>query len=47
MLSADAMPDSIRKLKHLGATDYIVKPLNVSEFIQVVDKNIASSKSAP
>ena len=36
-ISADAMPDSIKKGKTTGFLEYITKPLNVNHFLGVID----------
>lgn len=36
VLSADAMPDTIAKLKKQGVADYLTKPLNVATFSRVI-----------
>lgn len=36
VLSADALPDTITRLKKQGIADYLTKPLNVAEFSRVV-----------
>ncbi len=36
-ISADAMPDSIKKGKAAGFLEYITKPLNVNNFLDVID----------
>jgi CheY-like chemotaxis protein len=38
IISADAMPFQVEKLKNAGAKDYLTKPLEIIEFLQVVDK---------
>lgn len=38
VLSADALPKSIERLKSLGAIAYLTKPLNVVEFLDEVEK---------
>ncbi len=37
VVSADAMPNQLEKLKKLGAVDYLTKPINVQVFLTVVD----------
>jgi CheY-like chemotaxis protein len=37
MLSADATPRQIERLLSIGARDYLIKPLNVHKFLQVLD----------
>ncbi|MDQ1467650.1 MAG: hypothetical protein QOH10_2065, partial [Actinomycetota bacterium] len=41
VLSADATEHQIQRLLELGATAYLTKPINVQEFLQVVDEYIA------
>jgi CheY-like chemotaxis protein len=38
MLSADATPRQIERLKAAGAFEYLTKPLNVRRFIAVLDE---------
>ncbi|MBA4408957.1 MAG: hypothetical protein C0397_05995 [Odoribacter sp.] len=40
VISADAMAKQINKLMEAGAKDYLTKPLDVVEFLKVVDKMI-------
>jgi PAS domain S-box-containing protein len=40
MISADATPSQIERLLALGARDYLTKPLNVKQFISVLDKHL-------
>jgi CheY-like chemotaxis protein len=37
IVSADAMPQQIKKLIKLGAVDYLTKPLEVSQFLKIID----------
>jgi len=37
MLSADAMPGQIERLKELGAADYLTKPLDIARFLAILD----------
>jgi CheY-like chemotaxis protein len=37
IVSADAMPEKIEKLKQSGVKDYLTKPLDIVEFLRVVD----------
>jgi CheY-like chemotaxis protein len=37
IVSADAMPEKIDKIKLAGAKDYLTKPLDILEFLRVVD----------
>jgi CheY-like chemotaxis protein len=46
VLSADATEHQIQRLLELGATAYLTKPINVQEFLQVVDEYIADGASA-
>ncbi len=41
ILSADAMPETVRRLKELGVADYLTKPLNVAAFSRVVKHYIS------
>jgi CheY-like chemotaxis protein len=38
ILSADAMPNKVKKLKVAGAGNYLIKPLIVSELLDEIDK---------
>ena len=38
VISADAMPQQLQRMTQAGAKDYLTKPLNVEEFIKVIDK---------
>ncbi len=38
IISADAMPQQLDKLLRIGAKKYLTKPLNIVEFLNVVDK---------
>lgn len=38
MLSADAMADSIDRTKQLGAEGYLIKPFDVPDFLQLLDR---------
>lgn len=38
VLSADALPEQIKKLKTMGAADYMTKPIQVSQLLQVLDQ---------
>jgi CheY-like chemotaxis protein len=40
MLSADATPHQIERLRVAGATRYMVKPLDVKEFLQILDETL-------
>jgi PAS domain S-box-containing protein len=37
VISADAMPGQIERLRQAGARDYLTKPLNVNRFIELLD----------
>ena len=41
MLSADAMSGQIKRLKELGATDYLTKPLDIERFLILLDEAAA------
>lgn len=45
VLSADALPDTIAKLKTMGVADYLTKPLNVAAFTRTV-KQLISQETA-
>lgn len=40
VISADAMPQQLEKLRKAGARHYLTKPLDVSEFLKVIDEYI-------
>jgi PAS domain S-box-containing protein len=40
IVSADAMPLQIQRLKNAGAKDYIAKPLNIIDFLKTIDKYV-------
>jgi signal transduction histidine kinase/ActR/RegA family two-component response regulator len=37
VVSADATPGQIRRMRELGAADYLTKPLDITRFLQVLD----------
>jgi CheY-like chemotaxis protein len=45
IISADAMPKQIEKLLKAGAKRYLTKPLDIAEFLEVVDEWISASKN--
>jgi len=40
VISADATPSRIQQLLNQGAVAYLTKPLNVVDFLQILDKNL-------
>jgi CheY-like chemotaxis protein len=44
ILSADATPGQVRRLLEGGATAYLTKPLDVSEFLRTVDEALSRSR---
>jgi CheY-like chemotaxis protein len=42
MVSADATPGQIRRLKEVGATEYLTKPLDVAKFLRVLDDHVTA-----
>jgi CheY-like chemotaxis protein len=40
VISADAMPQQLERLLNGGAKDYLTKPLDVQEFLLMIDKYI-------
>ena len=38
VVSADATPSSVERLRVIGANAYLTKPLDVDEFLRVVDR---------
>jgi signal transduction histidine kinase/ActR/RegA family two-component response regulator len=45
IVSADATPGQIRKMRELGADDYLTKPLDVHRFLQVIDGIVDDDRS--
>ena len=43
MVSADATPRQIERFKSRGALDYLTKPLDVQQFLRVVDRALAEA----
>jgi CheY-like chemotaxis protein len=43
ILSADASPEQARRLKASGAVDYLTKPLQIREVLQLVDQRLRSA----
>ena len=41
MLSADAMPEQVERLRDLGVVDYLTKPLDVDFFLSIIDERLA------
>jgi CheY-like chemotaxis protein len=41
VISADATPKSIERLRAAGADDYLSKPLDVKRFVQAVGRMLA------
>jgi CheY-like chemotaxis protein len=37
IISADAMPFQVEKLKNAGAKDYLTKPLDIVQFLKTID----------
>lgn len=46
-VSANAMPKDIEKAKNAGFDDYLTKPINVAELLDVIDKTSASLDAQP
>jgi PAS domain S-box-containing protein len=46
ILSADAQPSQITRLKSMGVADYLVKPLDIAQFLAVIDQLASSGKSS-
>jgi len=40
MISADATPGQIERLRAAGAVDYLTKPLDVKRFLKVLEENL-------
>ena len=47
VISADATPGEIQRMLSAGAADYLTKPLDLQEFLGVIDKHLADSKPMP
>lgn len=47
VVSADATPRQIERLKEAGASDYIVKPIDVKNFLSVVEKTLGPKEPGP
>lgn len=45
VISADAMPKQLDVLLQSGAKEYLTKPLNIVEFLNVIDKFVPSTKN--
>lgn len=45
IVSADAMPTQIQRLLNAGAKEYIAKPLNIVEFLNIIDKFLDKSEN--
>ncbi len=45
VLSADALPDTISRLKKQGVADYLTKPLNVAAFSRVVKQHMTKASA--
>ena len=43
MLSADVNPAQTRKLLALGAEDYVIKPVHVREFLELIDARLRAT----
>jgi CheY-like chemotaxis protein len=46
VLSADAMKSQIELLKGLGAVGYLTKPLDINDFLEVIDGNLKHENNA-
>jgi CheY-like chemotaxis protein len=42
MISADATPGQIRRLKDVGATEYLTKPLDITTFLRILDDYVTA-----
>ncbi len=45
VISADAMPSKAEELRDLGARDYLTKPIDVKEFLKVVEEHLGAPNS--
>jgi len=41
VLTADASKSQSERVRQLGATDYLTKPLNVPKFLEIIADNLA------
>lgn len=46
VVSADATPARIQKVRAAGASEYLTKPLNVQEFLETVERLLTGSPAA-
>ena len=46
ILSADAQPSQINRLNSMGVVDYLVKPLDIVQFLKVVDQYSGPQQSS-
>ncbi|MGI8962119.1 MAG: response regulator [Bryobacteraceae bacterium] len=44
MVSADATPGQIRRLKEAGATEYLTKPLDIVRFLRILDGHVTAGR---
>jgi len=42
VLSADATPPQIQRLRAAGANDYLTKPINVARFVEVIERHLTA-----
>lgn len=47
MVSGDAMPEKVERLREEGAQGYITKPFNVNEVLRLLDETLDAGPSAP
>ncbi|MDP3831055.1 MAG: response regulator, partial [Ignavibacteriaceae bacterium] len=45
IISADAMTNQIKQLKEAGAKDFLIKPIDIVQFLKTVDEWIGISSS--
>jgi CheY-like chemotaxis protein len=46
VVSADATPGQVRRMREIGAADYLAKPLDLSRFLQVLDRILEREEPA-
>lgn len=44
VVSADATPGQVKRLRHAGADDYLTKPIDVAAFMALVDRFLAAAR---
>jgi len=47
VISADVMPEQVRRLEKAGAKNYLTKPLDVMEFLHEIDQELSKKYNVP